>query len=122
MEVEDDVDEPAPPTASVKEEAEAPKENGICRERKLVDKVFKDEKGFIGNNSRALHLIDPADQVFSSVTKKTWVTTETKTEPVEKKEDVEVVKKDEKNEEKTAAASAPAKKKQADIMSFFSRK
>jgi hypothetical protein len=63
MEVEDDVDEPAPPTASVKEEAEAPKENGICRERKLVDKVFKDEKGFIGINFPEIHLIDPTDQV-----------------------------------------------------------
>lgn len=54
MDIEDDVDEPAPPTASVKEEAEAPKENGICRERKLVDKVFKDEKGFVGNKFLAL--------------------------------------------------------------------
>jgi hypothetical protein len=51
VEIEEDVDEPAPPTAAaVKEEAEVPKENGICRERKLVDKVFKDEKGFIGKN------------------------------------------------------------------------
>lgn len=54
----------------------------------------------------------------TSVTKKTWVTTETKAEPEVKKEEVKVAKK----EEKTAAVSAPAKKKQADIMSFFSRK
>jgi hypothetical protein len=33
-----------------------------------------------------------------------------------------VAKKDAKKEEKTVVAPAPAKKKQADIMSFFSRK
>jgi len=56
---------------------------------------------------------------FILVTKKTWVTAETKTE----KGEVEVVeeKKEAKKEEKPLAA-APAKKKQAGIMSFFIKK
>lgn len=60
MEIEDGADEPAPPTAAVKEEAEAPIDDGICRERKLVDKVFKDEKGFIGKKLSP-HCINPTD-------------------------------------------------------------
>jgi len=52
MDEDIEIEEPAPPTAVVEEKKPAePQQENICRERKLVDKVFKDEKGFIGRLS-----------------------------------------------------------------------
>lgn len=93
------VDSPPPPV-SVEVEDEQPVEQeksseGIIKERRLVDKVYQDEKGFI-------------------VTKKEWVVETHKVEDLPEKE----TKKSPEKEK-----PAPVKRKQqSDIMSFFARK
>ncbi|KAF4525525.1 hypothetical protein B566_EDAN014911 [Ephemera danica] len=93
------VDSPPPPVSvEVEDEQPAVQEKpseGIIKERRLVDKVYQDEKGFI-------------------VTKKEWVVETRKVEELPEKE----TKKSPEKEK-----PAPVKRKQqSDIMSFFGRK